>query len=110
MKSFRGTGYIGLVILAGITVLGYNLWHWSSQDWTRFLLYCTISLIASGMKVSLPGVMGTMSMSFLFVLIGISGFSESETLTMGCLSMLAQCLFYTRTRPKPVQVSFSVAS
>jgi putative nucleotidyltransferase with HDIG domain len=62
------------------------------------------------MKVSLPGVTGTMSMNFLFVLLGIAELSLSETMVMGCLAMLVQSLLHTRHRPRPVQVLFSVAS
>jgi putative nucleotidyltransferase with HDIG domain len=108
--SRKGIAYITLVIIAGTMCLGYSLFHWQTQDWVRYLSYCTVALIASGMKVKLPSVMGTMSMNFLFVLIGIVELSLGETLAMGCLGMLVQCAFFARTRLKIVQVSFSIAS
>jgi putative nucleotidyltransferase with HDIG domain len=109
--SSRGAAaYIGLVVAAGLAILIHGLRVWDPQDWTRYLVYCAIALIASGMKVKLPGITGTMSMSFLFVLIGISELGLPRTLVMGCLGMLVQCLFHAKVRPKPVQVVFSVAS
>ena len=79
-------------------------------DWTRYLSYCVIALLASGMKVTLPAVSGTMSMNFLFVLIGISELSLPETLVMGCLGMLVQSVFQVKNRLRAVQVIFNVAS
>lgn len=106
----KGIAYISLVNATGTAILTYGLLHWHTQDWGRYLAYCAIAMIASGMKVKLPSVMGTMSMNFLFVLIGIAEMSLGETLIMGCLGMLVQCVFFARTRLKAVQVSFSVAS
>src|SRR5258708_1258402 len=110
MKSISANFYIGLVIATGAGILGDGLRNWTTQDWARYLVFSVIALIASGMKVTLPAVMGTMSMNFLFVLIGTSELGRSETLVMGCLGMLVQCVLHTKTRPRPVQVSFSVAS
>ncbi len=98
------------MIATGAGILGDGLRNWTTQDWARYLVFSVIALIASGMKVTLPAVMGTMSMNFLFVLIGTSELGRSETLVMGCLGMLVQCVLHTKTRPRPVQVSFSVAS
>jgi putative nucleotidyltransferase with HDIG domain len=110
MTPLRATVYIGLITLAGSAFLGNGLLHWSTQDWTRYLSYCIIALLASGMKVTLPGISGTMSMNFLFVLIGISELSLAETLAMGCLGMLVQSVFHAKNRLRVVQVVFNVAS
>jgi putative nucleotidyltransferase with HDIG domain len=110
MTPRRATVYIGLVVLAGTVILSHGLSSWSTQDSTRYLSYCAIALLASGMKVTLPGVSGTMSMNFLFVLIGIAEFSLGETLTMGCLGILVQSVFHVKNRLRAVQVVFNVAS
>jgi putative nucleotidyltransferase with HDIG domain len=109
--TFRpAIAYIWLVGALGAASLGYSLIHWQTQDWTRYAFYCAIALIASRMKVKLPGVTGTMSMNFLFVLVGVAELSRAETMLMGCLAMLVQTLLKTKQRPRPVQVVFSVAS
>ena len=108
--SRRANVYIVLMIAAGAAVLGHSVWNWHSQDWLRYVFYCTVALIASGMKVTLPSVSGTMSMSFLFVLIGIADLSEAEAMAMGCLCTLVQCVFHAKSRPRPVRVLFSVSS
>lgn len=106
----RATLYIGLIVTAGLAILLHGLAVWDPQEWVRYLAYCGIALIASGMKVSLAGVTGTMSMSFVFVLIGLSELGLPRTLVMGCLGMLVQCIFHAKSRPRLVQVLFSVAS
>jgi putative nucleotidyltransferase with HDIG domain len=110
MSSSRASAYVGLVLAAGVAILCHGFWTWNISDWTRYLSYLTIALIASGMKVALQGVTGTMSMSFLFVLIGVSEVGLPGTLLMGCLGMLVQCIFRAKIRPRPIQILFSVAS
>lgn len=111
MTSWRATTYLGLVIACGVLILCQGiLLPWQVVDWTRYLSYCAIALIASGMKVSLPSVTGTMSINFLFVLIGLSEFGLPGTLVMGCGGMLVQCVFHAKTPPKAIQVAFTIAS
>jgi len=62
------------------------------------------------MKVVLPSMNGTMSANFLFVLIGLAGFSLPETLVMGCLGILTQSLWHARTKFSPVRLAFNASS
>jgi putative nucleotidyltransferase with HDIG domain len=110
MTPRRATIYIALIFLAGSVILSHGLLNWTSHDWPRYLSYYAIALLASGMKVTLPSVSGTMSMNFLFVLIGIAEFSLSETLVMGCFGILVQSVFHAKNRLRAVQVIFNVAS
>ena len=112
MKSIvtRSNAYIGLVLIVGLGTLATGLAAWHSDDLTRSVVYCLIALVASGMKVSLPGVTGTMSMNFVFNLIGIAELSRSEALLLAALGVVVQCVLHARTRPKLVQILFSVAS
>jgi putative nucleotidyltransferase with HDIG domain len=110
MRSLVAKLYIAALLTAGAVILCLGLSHWPRVDSVRFLSYCAIALIASGLKVSLPSVPGTISMNFLFVLIGVSQLSGPETLVIGAAGMLAQGILRTRQRPKLVQVLFSAAS
>ena len=67
-----------------------------------------IAILASRLKVSLPGITGTLSVNFLFILIGVLELSFAETLILGAASMLAQC-FYPE-RPRAIQVTFNVCA
>ena len=67
-----------------------------------------IAVAASRLKVNLPGITGTMSVNFLFVLAGVLELSLPETLALGGAAVLVQCL--GGERPVPVQVAFNVCS
>ena len=100
--------FISLVIIVGTAVLVYGAVHQSSKNIAEFICYLGIAILASRLKVNLPGITGTMSVNFLFILLGILELSFSETLTLGCLSILIQSLY--PDRPKAIQVSFNVCS
>jgi hypothetical protein len=75
--------FIALAIIPGLTMLSLGVSHWESADPVRFTIYLLLALVASTLKVRLPGLTGTMSMNFLFILIGVSQLSFSETLALG---------------------------
>jgi hypothetical protein len=66
-------------------------------------------MLASAMKIRLPGFKTTISINFVFVLIGIALFSLGETVLIGLGGALVQSLWKTQTRPKPVQAVFNAA-
>ncbi len=103
---FHVAANIGL----GIAVVAWAVLNWHSHDPLRSFVFLVTALLASSLKVRLPGVTGTASVLALFVLIGIVNLSLPETVIIGALSMLVQCIWRTRTRPRPVQVAFSVCS
>jgi diguanylate cyclase (GGDEF)-like protein/putative nucleotidyltransferase with HDIG domain len=75
-----------------------------------FVTYLAVTILASGLKVTLPGVTGTMSVWFLFMLIGFTELSLGETLTLGCAAALVQCFWQAKRSPRPEQVLFNVAA
>jgi putative nucleotidyltransferase with HDIG domain len=106
----RANVYIRVVIAAGIAILCNGLLRWQSHEWISYLSYLAVALLASGLKVTLPAVKGTMSTNFLFVLIGISQMSLGQTLAMGCLGILVQSIFHSKSGPRLIRMAFNVAS
>ena len=103
--------YIALIITLGLALLAGSLvFRAEFSDLPRYFSYLLLAVIASTLKVRLPGITGTISVNFLFILIGIADFTLAETLTMGCLAILTQCLWRTKSRPHAVQVAFNVAA
>jgi diguanylate cyclase (GGDEF)-like protein/putative nucleotidyltransferase with HDIG domain len=102
--------FIGATILCGLAVLAFGFYRAQWTDLGPFLCYFVLAMLASGMKVKLPGVTGTMSVIFLFILIGIHELSMAETLLISLAGTLVQCYWKTRTNPRPIQVLFNVAS
>ncbi len=104
--SWRARMYIVSVLAGGILLLSYGSLHWSSHDPAQFVSYLAIAVIASRLKVKLPGIAGTMSVNFLFILLGVVELSLAETLAIACAATLAQCLF--ADRPRAFQVAFNI--
>src|SRR6202162_4359428 len=100
--------HISVHVALGIAALLCGLAHWQSDDPLRFLSFAAAAVLGSVLKVRLPGVTGAISVSALFVLVGIVNLSVSEALVVGVTSMLVQCTWRTKVRPKPIQVLFNV--
>src|SRR5438105_9609692 len=99
---------ISLVVTAGTGVLQYAAVNPISKNIAQFICYLLIALLASRLKVNLPGITGTMSVNFLFILLGILELSFTETLVLGTAAILVQCFY--RDRPSAIQVTFNICA
>ncbi|MGA2981404.1 MAG: diguanylate cyclase [Terriglobales bacterium] len=106
--SAAARSFIAVVVLCGISVLTYSVLHGKSENPVKFFCYLVVALAASRLKVNLPGITGTMSVNFLFLLLGVVELSLPETMALGCAAVVVQC--FDRERPVPVQVAFNVCS
>jgi diguanylate cyclase (GGDEF)-like protein/putative nucleotidyltransferase with HDIG domain len=95
------------VSTGGVCALGWGGFHWSGRDPIQVLVYLALAILASRLKVHLPGITGTMSVNFLFIILGTVDLSLPETLLIGCTGILVQCLH--RDKPSFVQVLFNVS-
>jgi diguanylate cyclase (GGDEF)-like protein/putative nucleotidyltransferase with HDIG domain len=102
--------YIGMVCATGTLISIIALSQWSPQNLTRALCFLVVSAIASALKVSLPTITGTMSVNFLFILIGIVELDFPSALIIGCTGSLIQCLWKSKSRPRPHQVVFNTGA
>ncbi|HVI07600.1 MAG TPA: HD domain-containing phosphohydrolase [Candidatus Binatia bacterium] len=106
--STRTKLFVGSTASLGVAVLAHALLHWHSADLTRFICYLMVAVLASSLKVQLPGIDGTMSVNFLFILLGTMELTLPETLVIGCSATLVQSVWQTRNRLDPVKVLFNV--
>src|SRR5579862_2752708 len=106
--SIRTKLFVGITVAIGLAVLSFSFWHWQSADLMRFACYLLVAVLASSLKVQLPGIDGTMSVNFLFILLGVMELSLPETLAIGCAASLMQSVWQARKRPDPVKVLFNV--
>jgi diguanylate cyclase (GGDEF)-like protein/putative nucleotidyltransferase with HDIG domain len=106
--SKRATLFIGITASVGASVLAYALAHWQSTGVERFACYLIIAVLSSGLKIQIPGLDGTMSVNFLFILLGVLELSLPETLLIGCSATLVQCLWQARQKIVPTKVVFNV--
>ncbi len=106
--STRTKLFIATTVSVGMVVLWSAFSHWQSADLTRFACYLIVAALASSLKVQLPGIDGTMSVNFLFILLGVMELSLPETLAIGCTATFVQSVWAARKRPDPVKVLFNV--
>jgi len=107
--SIQTKAFVGVTASFGVAALAFALMHWQSHDLLRFACYLAVAVLASGLKVQLPGIDGTMSVNFLFILLGVMELSLPETLVIGCTASLVQSVWQNRNRLDPVKVVFNVA-
>src|SRR5215470_10062606 len=112
-RSWRGLSlparlFIAMIVLAGLGTLIYGGIQQSSKNIAEFICYLGIATLASRLKVNLPGITGTLSVNFLFILIGVLELIFTETLILGAVSMVAQCLY--PDRPRAIQLTFNVCA
>src|SRR5437868_5083672 len=100
--------FTACVVLVGTSVLVYAAVRPLSYNISKFICYLLVALLASKLKVHLPGITGTMSVNFLFILLGILELSFAETLVLGCAAIMVQCFY--RDRPSALQVTFNICS
>ncbi|HET9699058.1 MAG TPA: HD domain-containing phosphohydrolase [Terriglobales bacterium] len=108
--SAKAKVYLATVYLIGTVVAIYTMAHWQMTDPVRFACYLLIAMLASGLKVSLPGINGSMSVNFFFIILGVMELSVPQTLLIGYGATMVQSFWRTNSRPKWVQVSFNVAN
>src|SRR5271165_4326138 len=104
-KTFIGVvAFIGLLAVLGPLANTSDLWS------TRFACYLVLALLSSSLKVSLPGVTGTLSVSFLFILASMAELGVLETIVIGTGATLVQIYWNAKRRPPLHQVLFNLAS
>jgi hypothetical protein len=102
--------YIDGVIAVGLAVAGYALIHWESQNPIRFLMFLALFILAALLKGRIPGITGTYSPVFFFVLLGSHELSFSEVVFATALAGIVQCSFFVQRRPFSLQIAFNAAN
>jgi hypothetical protein len=103
-------GYILGTALGGLALVSLGLYQGEFPNPAQFITLFALALLASTLKVRLPGLTSTISLNFLFILLGIANCSFTETILMACGAALVQSMWKAKRRPMPVQVLFSVAT
>lgn len=75
---------------AGVSAAGYAALHSKFSNPMEALALLVVTLIASRLKVKLPGVTGSMSVNLPFILLAAGRLSMVEAVSIGCLAGLVQ--------------------
>jgi len=108
-RSIAARVFIAGTAIAGFVCLAWAISHWQSSDSVKFICYLTAALLSSALKVGLPGVEATLSVNFLFTLLGILELGLPETLLIGVASTLGQFYWRPTRRVKLVQLVFNLS-
>jgi hypothetical protein len=102
--------FTGAMVAAGVAALAGGLVQWECKDPVRFLSFLIIAVIASRLKVKLPGTNSNMSVNLPFILLAALQLSPSEALAVAAISTLVQCLPKKGHQLQPVQVLFNLST
>ena len=102
--------FIAMVVVSGAAVVAWAATHDKPANLSEFIFLLMISVVASRLRIKLPGLTGTMSMNLPFILIAVAQMSTLEGLGVGCLSTIAQCLPRAGKKFNWVQITFNAAS
>ena len=80
--------FIAVMAVAAFGCFAFAAMHWQSSNPLKFLCYLLVALLTSSLKIKLPGINGTMSVNFLFILLGVLELSFAETLCIGFAAVL----------------------
>ena len=106
---FGAKAFIAAMALGALACFAFAATHWQSLDPLKFLCYLVVAILASSLRIKLPGVNGTMSVNFLFILLGVMELSFAETLVIGFAAVLVQCYWRPAHGPKPIHVIFNLS-
>ncbi len=106
----RARVFVFVTIAMGVATSWAAALQWHSSDPLKFFCYFALALLGSTTKVKLPGLDSALSVHFLFVLLGVLELSLPETMVIGCMAILLQCLVNTWFKPEPIKVTFNFFS
>jgi signal transduction histidine kinase len=109
-KLSKVHAYIASIVALGCILILRSMWVWKCANPWLYAGFVSAAVLTSAMKVSLPGIKGTISVAYIFVLLSITRFSMSETIFLAIAACLAQCLWKPKQRLKIMETSFTVSS
>jgi len=101
---------IALMIAACIGTIGYGLAQANAWHGYEALVLLAVSVIASRMKIKLPGLTGTMSVNLPFLLLAVSELNLVEALAVACATAVVQTFPKNWARPEPEKLLFNAST
>jgi len=102
--------FIALMALGGLVSLSCGLLQTRPLHHAQFGTLLVLAMLASRLKVKLPGLQGNMSVDLPFLLIAVVELSLFEALMVTLFSTVAQCFPKGGGKPKPIQTLFNVST
>ncbi len=110
IKNKTAKLFIGAMLMAGAAVVGRRAMIWGSGHPVWLLYLAVLAMMASRLRVTLPGINGSMSVNLPFILLAMSRLSFSEAVLIAGLSTLAQSLPRRSGKFNPLQAAFNTCN
>jgi diguanylate cyclase (GGDEF)-like protein/putative nucleotidyltransferase with HDIG domain len=101
--------FVSVIAIAALGCFAAAIAHPVFNGYGEFFCYLSVVLLTSTLKVTLPGIDGTLSVSFIFLFLGILEMTYAETLVLVVASVIVQSYWHSSKRLKPIQVIFNVS-
>ena len=82
--------WVQIMAVLGLSVMVLSLVNWESPDLLKYFAFLSIAILSSGVNIDVPGVTGSFSLVFLFVLFGTLELTRPETVMLATLMAVAQ--------------------
>jgi len=99
--------YVILTATVGVLILRHAMGQAPATDSVRYVAYLICAVLTSRWKVRLPGITGTMSVNFFFIMLAIIELDLQPVLVITCAGTLGQMLWRASKRPQAIQVVFT---
>jgi putative nucleotidyltransferase with HDIG domain len=101
--------YIFAIVLASVCLGVWAFPLWKNLQTFRFIVFLVIAFFASGLRVTLPGISGGISVNFVFILIGTMDLGLPQVLCLGLAGTVGQFALGKKDW-HPVQMAFNIAN
>jgi putative nucleotidyltransferase with HDIG domain len=105
----RARPFVLLVCAGGLLCLVNGMLPWRGSDGLLFASYFALTVLASALKIVLPGLEGTVSVNLVFFLVGVCSMTLSETLALAVIATAVQCFWRTQKRLSFIHFAFNLS-
>ncbi|HEY3740413.1 MAG TPA: HD domain-containing phosphohydrolase [Bryobacteraceae bacterium] len=105
----KAKAFITAIAIGGLLALHQASREWHPDDYLRFFAYLAVAICGSGLKMTLPGINGTVSTNFLFILAAAVELSLGETMAIVVGSILTQSFWWAKEKVQAAKVIFNVS-
>jgi hypothetical protein len=102
--------YVCGVIAIAAVAAGSALIGWQCDNLARFLTMLVLAAASAAVKARLPGITGTYSGSFIFILAAIPALAAGEMIIIAAATAAVQNLWRATARVRLIQLAFNVST
>ncbi|HZU25039.1 MAG TPA: HD domain-containing phosphohydrolase [Bryobacteraceae bacterium] len=102
--------YLYGTVAAAVLCLGLGVAASPHPDTFPFLLLLVLALVASPLKVALPGAFSTLSVNYIFILAAVSELSLMPALLVTAAATVCQSLWGCRGQARTLRIAFDAST